>query len=105
MPCRCDTVVSSLGEVGVLGKIDAYTAALAGAQAAEEAAQRLAAAGCTAAAQGDSVVVDDGAVTASPFEGVNRIGDSFYLWCLRDSGGELIRCVPRGPQGSCPPRH
>lgn len=105
MPCRRDTAVGNLGQVGAIEKIDAYSAAVAGAQTAEEASERLGAAGCTATVQGEAVVVDDGAVTASPFEGVNKIGDSFYLWCLRDSGGELIRCVARGPQGSCPPRH
>lgn len=97
--------MGNLGLVTAIDKIDAYSAALAGAQTAEEAGERLGAAGCAAAVQGDTVVVDDGEVTASPFEGVNRIGDAFYLWCLRDSGGELARCVPRGPHGSCPPRH
>jgi len=91
--------------VGDSGDIDTFTVALAGAQTAEEGCERLSAAGCAAAVQGDSVVVDDGAMTSSPFEGVNKIGDTFYLWCLHDRGGELIRCVPRGPQGSCPPRH
>ncbi|MEB3023319.1 hypothetical protein [[Mycobacterium] crassicus] len=91
--------------MGDIPKIDAYTAVLAGAQTADEACQRLAAAGCTAAMEGESVVIDDGEAKASPFEGVNKIGDTFYLWCLNDAGGELIRCVARGPQGSCPPRH
>lgn len=85
------------------GSIDAYTAALAGAQTAAQACERLAAAGYAAAADGDSVVIDGGEVTAGPFEGVNKIGDAFYLWCLRDRDGELVRCVARGPQGSCPP--
>ncbi|MEB3031063.1 hypothetical protein [[Mycobacterium] nativiensis] len=91
--------------MGDTSRIDAYTAALAGTQTAEEACERLAAAGCAGAVEGDSVVVDDGEVKASPFEGVNKIGDSFYLWCLHDRDGELIRCTPRGPHGSCPPRH
>lgn len=91
--------------MGDIDRIDAYTAALAGTQTAAEACERLAAAGCAAAAEGESVIVDDGKVTASPFEGVNQIGDKFYLWCLNGQAGELVRCVARGPQGSCPPRH
>ncbi len=109
MPCQPRTGLGSLGRVGDLGsiegKIDAYSAAVAGTQTAEEACERLAAAGYSAAAQGDAVVIDDGEVKASPFEGVNQIGDAFYLWCLHDGDGELVRCVPRGPSGSCPPRH
>lgn len=105
MPCHGGTAVGSLGLMGDIGKIDAYTAALAGTQTAEEACERLGAAGCAAAVEGDSVVVDEGEAKASPFEGVNQIGDSFYLWCLHDRGSELVRCVPRGPNGSCPPRH
>lgn len=91
--------------MGDIAAIDTYTAALAGAQSAQEASERLSAAGCAASVAGESVVVDDGEITADPFEGVNKIGDTFYLWCLRDRGGELARCVARGPQGSCPPRH
>ncbi|MEB3068559.1 hypothetical protein [[Mycobacterium] vasticus] len=91
--------------MGTIAEIDTYTAALAGAQTAQEACDRLSAAGFAASVAGDSVTVDDGEITAEPFEGVNKIGDAFYLWCLRDSGGELARCVARGPQGSCPPRH
>lgn len=91
--------------MGDIAKIDAYTAALAGAQTAEEACERLAAAGCAAAVEAESVLVDDGEVKAGPFEGVNKIGDTFYLWCLHGRDGELARCVARGPQGSCPPRH
>jgi hypothetical protein len=85
--------------------IDVYTTALAGTQTAEEACERLGAAGCAAAVQGEAVVIADGEVTASPFEGVNKIGDAFYLWCLHDRDDQLVRCVPRGPHGSCPPRH
>lgn len=102
MPCRSGP---ALGSVDQVGDIDTYTAALAGTQTAAEACERLSAVGCAAVVQGESVVIDDGAVTSSPFEGVNKIGDAFYLWCLHDRGGELSRCVPRGPQGSCPPRH
>ncbi|GFG69243.1 hypothetical protein MSEN_09630 [Mycolicibacter senuensis] len=91
--------------VGDIANIDAYTAALAGAQTADEACERLSAAGCVAATQGESVVIGDGEATASPFEGVNKIGDAFFLWCLHDRDGEIVRCVARGPQGSCPPRH
>lgn len=91
--------------MGDIGKIDVYTVALAGTQTAEDACARLTAAGCGATMQDESVVIDDGEALASAFEGVNRIGDAFYLWCLHDRGGELARCVPRGPQGSCPPRH
>lgn len=86
-------------------KLDAYTVALAGTQTAQEAADRLGAAGIATAVSGEEIVIDDGAATAAPFEGVNKTNDAFYLWCLRDAGGELLRCVARGPQGSCPPRH
>jgi hypothetical protein len=91
--------------VADIAEIDAYTSALAGAQTTEEACDRLGAAGCAAAVQDESVVIGDGEATATPFEGVNQIGDAFYLWRLLDRDGELVRCVPRGPNGSCPPRH
>ena len=82
-----------------------YIAAVAGADDAQEAVDRLTAAGHQAAVQDDSVVIDDGQATAKPFEGVNQIGDHFFLWCIHDQSGELVLCVPRGKQGSCPPRH
>lgn len=91
--------------MGPIGKLDTYTAAVAGAQTAEEACERLSAADCPAAVQDGSVVIDDGEAKMSPFEGVNQTGDAFFLWCLYDRGGELMRCVARGPNGSCPPRH
>ncbi|RAU93375.1 hypothetical protein DQP56_19225 [Mycolicibacter senuensis] len=91
--------------MGDIANIDAYTAALAGAQTAEQACERLSAAGFLAATQDESVVIGDGEATARPFEGVNKIGDAFFLWCLHDRDGEIVRCVARGPQGSCPPRH
>ena len=97
--------MGSLERVGDIGKIDTYTAAVAGAQTVEEACERLASAGCTTQLQDASIVIDDGEATASPFEGVNKIGDAFFLWCLHNRDGELARCVPRGPNGSCPPRH
>ena len=84
---------------------DSYSAAVAGADDAQEAVDRLTAAGRQATVQDDAVVIDDGQWTAKPFEGVNKIGDHFFLWCLHDQAGELVRCVPRGKQGSCPPRH
>ena len=84
---------------------DGFIAALAGAADAQEAVDRLTAAGHQATVQDDSLVIDDGQATASPFEGVNQIGDHFFLWCIHDQAGELIGCVPRGKQGSCPPRH
>lgn len=82
-----------------------YTAAIAGAETAQEACDRLTAAGCEATVDGDSLIIDGGQATASAFEGVNKIGDQFFLWCIHDQNGELVMCVPRGPQGSCPPRH
>ncbi|MGB5795407.1 MAG: hypothetical protein WBH51_06405 [Mycolicibacter algericus] len=91
--------------MGDIGDLDTYTVAVAGAQTADEACERLSAAGCAAAVQDESVVIDDGEAKASPFEGVNKTGDAFFLWCLHARDGELLRCVPRGPQGSCPPRH
>lgn len=105
MPCRRGTSVGNVGPVDQMGKLDTYTAALAGAQTAEQACERLGAAGCPATVQDESVVIDGGEAKASPFEGVNQIGDAFFLWCLHDRGGDLVRCVARGPQGSCPPRH
>lgn len=105
MPCHDGDVVTSLGSVGDIDNIDACTAAVAGAQTADEACERLGAAGYEATVQGESVIIGDGAAKASPFEGVNQIGDAFFLWCLHDRDGELVRCVPRGPSGSCPPRH
>ncbi|HEU0189867.1 MAG TPA: hypothetical protein VFR17_01145 [Mycobacterium sp.] len=82
---------------------DGYTAAIAGAETAQDACDRLNAAGHQATVQDDSLVIDDGQATAGPFEGTNKIGDKFYLWCINDQNGELVRCVPRGPRGSCPP--
>lgn len=84
---------------------DGYTAAIAGAETAQDACDRLSAAGHDATVQGDSLVIGGGQATASPFEGVNKVGDRFYLWCIRDQDGQLSRCAPRTPHGSCPPRH
>lgn len=84
---------------------DGYGAVIAGAETTEDVCDRLTAAGHQATVQNGSVVIDDGQATASPFEGINMIGDHFFLWCIRDQDGELTRCVPRGPKGSCPPRH
>lgn len=84
---------------------DGYAAAIAGAETAQDACDRLKAAGHQATVQDESLVIDDGQATASAFEGTNKIGDHFYLWCIRDQDGELTRCVARGPSGSCPPRH
>lgn len=96
--------MGTLGLMGDIADIDAYSTALAGTQTAEEACERLQAAGRAAAVQGETVLIDDGEAKASPFEGVNQIGDAFYLWCVHDRDGELVRCLPRGPHGSCPPR-
>lgn len=84
---------------------DGYIAAIAGAQTAQDACDRLNAAGRASTVQGDTVIIDGGQATASPFEGVNKIGDHFYLWCIQNQDGALTYCVPRGPDGSCPPRH
>lgn len=84
---------------------DGYAAAIAGAETVQDVCDRLNAAGHQAEVQGESLVIDDGQATASAFEGTNKIGDQFYLWCIHDQDGELTRCVPRGPNGSCPPRH
>jgi hypothetical protein len=84
---------------------DGYTAAIAGAETAQEACDRLNAAGHQATVQDESLVIDGGQATVSSYEGTNKIGDRFYLWCIHDQDGGLIRCVPRGPHGSCPPRH
>ena len=84
---------------------DGYAAAIAGTETAQEACDRLNAAGHPATVQDESIVIDGGQATASPFEGVNQIGDHFYLWCIHDQNVELTLCVPRGPHGSCPPRH
>lgn len=93
-----DVVVETMNANG-------YTAAIAGAETAQDACDRLTAAGYEAAVEGESLVIAGGQATASAFEGVNMIGDHFFLWCINDQNGELICCVPRGPQGSCPPRH
>lgn len=84
---------------------DGYTAAIAGAETAQDVCDRLMAAGYQATVDDESVVIDDGQVTANSYEGINKTGDRFYLWCIRNADGELIRCVARGPSGSCPPRH
>jgi hypothetical protein len=84
---------------------DGYTAAIGGTETAQEACDRLNAAGHQATVQDESLVIDDGQATVKAFEGINQIGDRFYLWCIFDQDGELSRCVPRGPHGSCPPRH
>lgn len=105
MPCRHVSTVGTLGFVGDIAEVDRYTAALAGAQTPEEACERLGSAGCAATVQDGAVIIGDGEAKASAFEGVNQIGDAFFLWCLHDRDGELVRCVPRGPNGSCPPRH
>lgn len=84
---------------------DGYAAAIAGAETVQDACERVNAAGHQATVQDESLVIDDGQATVSAFEGTNKIGDRFYLWCIHDSDGELTRCVPRGPNGSCPPRH
>lgn len=84
---------------------DGYTAAIAGAETAQEACDRLNAAGHEATVQDESLIIDGGKATVTAFEGTNQIGDRFYLWCIHDQDGELSRCVPRGPHGSCPPRH
>lgn len=84
---------------------DGYTGAIAGAETAQDACDRLIAAGFQAMVRDESVVVDDGQVTVSSYEGTNKIGDRFYLWCIRTADGELVRCAARGPNGSCPPRH
>jgi hypothetical protein len=102
-------IPAALGNLGVV--VDpsvaagGYTAAIAGAQTAQDACDRLNAAGFSAAVQDESLVIDGGKATASPYEGVNKIGDHFYLWCIQDQSGELSHCVARGPHGSCPPRH
>jgi hypothetical protein len=84
---------------------DEYTAAIAGAETAQDACDRLNSAGHEATVQDESVVVDGGQATVKPYEGTNKIGDRFYLWCIHDQDDELTRCVPRGPNGSCPPRN
>lgn len=83
---------------------DGYSAAIAGAETAQDVCDRLNAAGHQATLQDESVVIDGGQVTVSPFEGTNKTNDQFFLWCIHDQGGELIGCVARGPSGSCPPR-
>ena len=83
---------------------DGYTAAIAGTETAQEACDRLNAAGHEAVVQDESVVVDGGKATVSPFEGINQIGDHFFLWCITNQNGELDQCVARGPNGSCKPR-
>lgn len=97
-----------LGNLGVVVETmnaNGYTAAIAGAETAQDACDRLQAAGYQATVQDESLVIDGGQASASAFEGVNQIGDHFFLWCINDQSGELVVCVPRGPQGSCPPRH
>jgi hypothetical protein len=84
--------------------IDGYTAAIAGVETAQDACDRLGAAGYRAAVQGESLVIDDGEATVNSHEGTNLTRDRFSLWCIYDKDGELMRCVARGPQGSCPPR-
>ncbi|HET9875057.1 MAG TPA: hypothetical protein VFQ37_04755 [Mycobacterium sp.] len=96
-----DTIDCERAEVNA----DGYSAVIAGAETAQDACDRLNAAGHQATVQDESLVIDGGQATATPFEGVNQIGDHFYLWCIRDQDGELTRCVARGPKGSCPPRH
>jgi hypothetical protein len=83
---------------------DGYTAAIAGAETAQEACDRLNAAGHEATVQDESLVIDGGQATVTHYEGTNQIGDRFYLWCIHDQDGELTRCVARGPQGSVPPQ-
>lgn len=85
--------------------IDGYTAAVAGAETAQEVCDRLTAAGFEATVQDESVVVDGGEATVNSDGGTNQIGDEFFLWAISGSDGELIRNVARGPSGSCPPRH
>lgn len=86
-------------------EIDGYAAVIAGAETVEDARDRLDAAGHEATVQDGSLIMDNGQWTVSSYEGTNRIGDRFYLWCIHDQDGELSRCVARGPKGSCPPRH
>lgn len=83
--------------------IDGYTAAVAGAETAQEVCDRLNGAGYTAAMQDGSVLIDDGQVTVRSDGGINKIGHEFFLWCMYDQHDELLRCVARGPRGSCPP--
>lgn len=87
------------------GSIDGYTAAVAGAETAHEVCDRLNAAGHPATVQEESVVIDGGQATVHSDGGTNKIGLSFYLWCIYGQDGALIRCVARGPHGSCPPAH
>ena len=91
------------GVVETIVKANTYIAAIAGTENAAEALEKLTAAGITAEADGESVVIDGGEVTAEPFEGVNQIGDHFFLWCFNTPDGELAFCAPRSKQGSCPP--
>jgi hypothetical protein len=84
---------------------DAYAAAIAGAETAQDACDRLTAAGYEATVHDESLTVDGGQTTVNPYEGINLIGDHFYLWCIHNQDGELSQCVPRGAQGSCPPRN
>lgn len=84
--------------------IDGYVAAIAGAETAQEACERLTGAGYQATVQDETVVIDDGTATAKADGGINKINDEFFLWCIYDQTGELSRCVARGPHGSCPPR-
>jgi hypothetical protein len=84
---------------------EGYTAAIAGAETAQQACDLLNAAGHQAEVQDESLVVDGGQATVKPYDGTNKIGDPFHLWCIHDQDGELTRCVPRGPNGSCKPRN
>lgn len=84
---------------------DAYIGIIAGAETAQDACDRLTAAGYQATVDDASLVIDDGQATASPYESTNKLGDRFYLWCVHGHDGNLAGCVPRGPTGSCPPRH
>lgn len=84
--------------------VDGYAAVIAGAETAQEACDRLNTAGHQATVQDESLVIDDGQARVDSYEGTNKTRDQFYLWCIYDQGGELMRCVARGPKGSCPPR-
>ena len=84
---------------------DGYIPVIAGAETAQDACDRLNAAGHQAEVQGESLSVDGGQATVSPYEGTNKTGDQFFLWCIHDQSGTLQACVARGSQGSCPPRH
>lgn len=85
--------------------LDGYTGAIARTETAQEAGERLTDAGYQPVIDHGSLTIDDGQATVTPYDGVNQLGDRFSLWCIYDQSGELTRCVARGPDGSCPPRH